>query len=186
LALRYPKECILKECEEATIRPLEKSDEKLLRRFYEQTSEADRWYLRSDVSDPHFIEKRLQSIDSGTAASIVGICHGAIIGIGTLFQRTFGATRHVGQFRIIVLPEYRQKRLGTWLLLDLIQLSMDKGLEALRTDLVVDVEDPAIEAVTKFDFFKEATLQNYVKDPAGNYHDLVIMIKRLHRGWSDY
>jgi len=142
--------------------------------------------MRASIEDPDFISKRLAAIEQGTVVSIIGLCHDEIMGIGTLYLRPFGATRHVGQFRIIVLPEYRQKRLGTWLLLDLVQIAMDKGLEALRTDLVVGVEDAAIEAVTKFDFFREAVLRDYVKDPDGNRHDLVIMIKRLHRGWSDF
>jgi hypothetical protein len=63
---------------------------------------------------------------------------------------------------------------------------MDKGLEMLRADLVAGVEDGAIEAVQKFDFFKFAELKNYVKDINDNRQDLVIMIKRLHKEWSDY
>jgi GNAT superfamily N-acetyltransferase len=184
--LRYPKECILKECEEAIIRPLEKSDEPLLRKFYDKTTEKERWYMRASIEEPDFIQKRLEAIEEGTVFSIIGLCHDEIMGIGTLYLRAFGATRHVGRFRIIVLPEYRKKRLGTWLLLDLVQIAMDKGLEALRADLVVGVEDAAIEAVTEFDFFKEAVLRDYVKDPEGKRHDLAIMIKHLHRGWSDF
>jgi hypothetical protein len=53
----------------------------------------------------------------------------------------------------MILPEFRHIRLGTWMLLDLIQQGMDKGLEELRTDLVAGVEDPAIEAAHKLDFF---------------------------------
>lgn len=184
--MRYPKECILKECEEAIIRPLEKSDEPLLKTFYKKTTEEERWYMRAHVREPDFIKKRLEAIEKGAVSSTIGLCHEEVIGIGTLYRRPFGATRHVGKFRIIVLPEYRQKRLGTWLLLDLIQIAMDKGLEALRTDLVVGVEDAAIEAVTKFDFFKEALLRDYVKDPDGKRHDLAIMVKHLHKGWSDF
>ncbi|MCK7504745.1 MAG: GNAT family N-acetyltransferase [Desulfobacterales bacterium] len=58
--------------------------------------------------------------------------------------------------RIIVLPEFRQKRLGSWMLLDLIHLAMDKGLRELRADFVVGIEDAAIEAAYKLDFFKKA------------------------------
>ncbi len=184
--MRYPKVCILKEYEEAIIHPLEKSDEPLLRKFYEKTTERERWYMRANIEEPDFIKKRLANIEKGTVSSIIGLCCDEIIGIGTLYLRNFGAIRHVGKFRIIVLPKYRKKRLGTWLLLDLIQIAMDKGLEALRTDLVVGVEDAAIEAVTKFDFFKEAVLRDYVKDPDGKRHDLAIMVKHLHRGWSDF
>jgi GNAT superfamily N-acetyltransferase len=92
----------------------------------------------------------------------------------------------VGRLRIVVLPEFRRQRLGTWLLLDLIQLAMDKGLEDVRIDLVAGIEDTAIDAATKMDFFKSGILKDYAKDQQGRHHDLVIMIKHLHKVWSDF
>ncbi len=86
----------------------------------------------------------------------------------------------------MIQPQYRHIRLGTWMLLDVIQLGMDKGLEELRTDLVVGVEDPAIEAANKLDFFERGELKNYVRDSCGNLHNLVIMTKRLHKNWGDF
>jgi L-amino acid N-acyltransferase YncA len=86
----------------------------------------------------------------------------------------------------MVLPEFRHKRLGTWMLLDLIRLAMDKGLTELRADFVVGIEDAAIESAIKLDFFKKAVLENYVKDPKGTRHNIVIMIKQLHKDWGDF
>ena len=184
--MRYPKECVLKGCEEAVIRPLEAADEPLLQQFYQAIPEHDRWYMRYDTTDPAIIRKWIDGIEAANVYSIIALCGGCIVGHGSLHRRGFGSTRHVGRFRITVMPEFRNKRLGTWLLLDLIQLAIDLGLEDLRTDLVVGPEDPAIEAVRKFDFIKRAQLRNYAKDPEGTRHDMVIMVKRLHREWSDY
>jgi GNAT superfamily N-acetyltransferase len=184
--LRYPKECVLKGCEEAVIRPLEAGDGPLLGRFYKEIPEEDRWYMRYDSTEPAVIRKWIDAIGQDHAHSIIALCGDRIVGHGSLHKRSFGSTRHVGRFRITVMPEFRNKRLGTWILLDLIQLAIDMGLEDLRTDLVVGPEDAAIEAVRKFDFFRRAELRNYAKDPDGNRHDMVIMVKRLHRGWSDF
>jgi L-amino acid N-acyltransferase YncA len=184
--VRYPKECVLKECQEAIIRPLEHKDRKLLEAFYEKIPINDRWLMRYDVLDPNVMQKWFDGIGQDYVTSIVALCNQQIVGHGSLHKRAHGSTQHVGRFRILVLPDYRQQRLGTWLLLDLIQLALDKGLETLRTDLVKGMEDAAIEAVVKFDFFKEAVLRDYVKDMDGDLHDLLIMIKRLHKGWSDY
>lgn len=184
--MRYPKECVLKECVEAVIRPLEPDDRPLLETFYQQVPESDRWFMNYDVMDSVTIEWLFDAAEKGSVCSIVALCQDAVVGQGSLYLRGFGATSHVGRFRIVVLPEFRQKRLGTWLLLDLIQLAMDRGLEMLRADLVVGAEDGAIEAVQKFDFFKSAELKGYVKDIDGRRQDLVIMVKRLHKEWSDY
>ena len=142
--------------------------------------------MNYDVMDPAVMDKWFAAVEKGSVCSILALCEDTVVGQGSLYMRGFGATSHVGRFRIVVLPEFRQMRLGTWLLLDLIQVAMDKGLEMLRADLVAGVEDGAIEAVQKFDFFKFAELKNYVKDIHGNRQDLVIMIKRLHKEWSDY
>ncbi len=184
--MRYPKECILKDCQEAVIRPLKREDEQSLCEFYGNISDKDRWFLRFDTAKPEVIKTWIEGIGEGTYESIVGTCAETIIAHGSLHMRKFGCIQQIGRLRIMVLPAYRNQRLGTWLLLDLIQLAMDKGLQELRVDLVAGREDAAIEAVKKFDFFKKATLKNYVKGPRGNRYDLVIMMKRLHKDWGDF
>jgi len=184
--LRYPKEIVLKDCTEAVIRPLEKNDEDRLRHFYSQTPEQDRWYLRHDVANPQVVSRMIRAIGKGNVYSTVALVGDRIVAHASLLMRGFGSTQHVGRLRILVLSPYRSKRLGTWMLLDLIQLAMDKGLDDLRADFVVGMEDAAIEAAHKLDFFKVAILPEYVKDPEGRRYDLQIMVKRLHRHWSDF
>ena len=184
--MRYPKECILKDCEEVIIRPLEPEDEALLNKFYSSIPEKDRWNLRYDATNPNVIRRWIKKMVAGRVISIIALCNNEIVAHGSLRHRTYGITRHVGRFHIAVLPGYRNKRLGTWVLLDLVQMAMDKGLELLRADLIVGMEDAAIEAARKLDFIKRAELKNYAQDPQGNKFDMVIMIKRLHKGWSDF
>ncbi|MBW2178477.1 MAG: GNAT family N-acetyltransferase [Deltaproteobacteria bacterium] len=184
--MSYPKECVLKDCEEVVIRPLEDGDETLLTDFFETIHENDRWCMRYDTTKPSTIKRWFDNLGSDSVFSIVTLCNDVIVGHGSLHTREFGATKHVGRFRIIVLPEFRNKRLGTWILLDLVRTAMDKGLEALRADLIAGMEDAAIEALRKFDFFKRAELKDYAVDPQGERHDMYIMVKRLHKGWSDF
>jgi len=184
--VRYPKEVVLKDGNEADIRPLEKEDRQALDRFYLAVPENDRWYMRYDVTDPAVIDKWIEGIGKGHVFSNVAISNKKIAAHASLHMRGFGSTRHVGRLRITVLPEFRHQRLGTWMLLDLIQLAMDKGLRDIRSDFVAGVEDAAIEAAYKLDFFKKAVLENYVKGPDGKRYDLIIMNKRLHKDWSDY
>lgn len=184
--MRYPKECILKDCEEVVIRPLETSDEEALHRFYNCIPEENRWNLRYDTTKPEVIHRWIERMESGHVISIIALCNDQIVAHGSLRRRDFGITQHVGRFHIAVLPDFRNKRLGTWILLDLVQVAMDKGLELLRADLVVGMEDAAIEAARKLDFVKRAVLKDYAQDPQGNKYDMVIMLKRLHKGWSDF
>ncbi len=184
--MRYPKEVVLKDRTEAVIRPLESKDEAMISRFYAAIPEKDRWYMRHDVTDPLIIRKIIDSIGTGNVFSTVARVEERIVAHASLLMRGHGATRHSGRLRIAVLPEYRHKRLGTWMLLDLIQYAMDAGLNDLRADFVVGVEDTAIESARKLDFFKVAVIPEYVKSPRGNRYDLQIMVKRLHRTWADF
>ena len=184
--MRYPKEVVIKDGTEATIRPLEKDDEERLRRFYLKIPERDRWYMKYDVTNSAVIRKWIDGIGSSTVFSTIALYENKIVGHSSLHTRDFGSTKHVGRLRIMVAPEYQRKRLGTWMLVDTIQYAMDQGLELLRADFVMGVENTAIEAAYKLDFFQEAVLRDYVKDQRGYRYDLLIMIKRLHKDWGDF
>jgi L-amino acid N-acyltransferase YncA len=184
--LRYPKEVILKDKTEAVIRPLAKQDGDKLSQFYTFIPEIDRWYMRHDVANPEVLNQMLAGIGKGNVFSTVATVNEDIVAHASLLMRGFGSTRHVGRLRISVLPAMRHKRLGTWMLLDLIQLGMDKGLDDIRADFVVGVEDAAIESARKLDFFKVAVIPEYVKSQRGVRYDLQIMVKRLHRNWGDF
>ena len=182
--MKYPKEVVLKNCTEVSIRPLVEKDEQALRDFYSQVSEEDRWYMRLDVMEAAVINGWIEGRDD--VHSIIAECGTQIIAHARLHTHRFGCYHHQGRMRIIVLPEFRQKRLGSWMLLDMIHLAMEKGLRELRSDFVVGVEDAAIETAYKLDFFKKAVLEDFVMDPQGQLHHLLIMTKHLHKDWGDF
>lgn len=183
---RYPKEVVLKDGREVTIRILQESDTDALCRFYREQDASVLWYMKEDPCDPAVVAKWLEKQRERTAFSIVADIGGTIGGHGALLLRPHGGRNHVGRLRIYVAADHRRIQLGTWMIFDLIKYAMDRGLEMLRTDFVVGVDDLAIEAVRKLDFVTEGLLRDYVKDEKGNYRDYQIMIKRLHRDWSDF
>jgi L-amino acid N-acyltransferase YncA len=182
--VKYPKEIVLKDCTEAIIRPLRLEDEPMLRQFYSEIPEDDRWYMRYDVRDPSVIRSWVE--DPENVFSIVAVCATRIVAHARLHWHQYGCYHHQGRLRIIVEPQHRQKRLGSWMLLDLIHAAMERGLRELRADFVVGVEDAAVESAYKLDFFKKAVLEDFVIDRQGQLHDLMIMTKRLHKDWGDF
>lgn len=182
--MRYPKEIVLKDGTEVLIRPLASEDELLLRRFYSGISEEDRWFMRFDVMDPAVIRSWVE--DQKEVFSMVALCAGDIVAHARLHTHHYGCYQHQGRLRIIVNPGYRHKRLGSWMLLDLIHLAMDKGLREVRADFVVGIEQAAIESAYKLDFFKKALLEDFIMDSQGRLHDLLIMTKQLHKDWGDF
>lgn len=181
----YPKEVILKDGTGVTIRPLQEGDEDLLFRMFNRLSEDDRWFLDHNVTDFGLIENWLRDVDSDKAYSIVAVLGGQIIAHATLLRKYYGAKSHIGDIRVSVDPSFRGKHLATWMLLDLLNLAMAIGLETLVMQLVADRDAALIRSVRKLDFHEKAVLKDYAKDREGNPHNLVIMVKRLHRLLDD-
>ena len=183
---RYPKEVVLKDGTEVTFRPMDEGDVEALKQFYRTLSPSFLWYMKEDPNLEEILPKWLDKQSQGKAFSIVADAGGTIAGHATMLLRPHGGRRHVGRVRAYVADDHQKKQLGTWMMFDLIRHAMDLDLEMLRTDFVVGMDDLAIDAAKKLDFVTEGLLKDYVKDEKGNYHDYQIMIKHIHKEWSDF
>ena len=175
----YPKEVILKDGTGVTLRPLKDGDENALFEMFRRLSVDDLWFLNHDVSDPGLIADWINYLDTNRVISIVALLEERIVGNAVLMMKRYGAKSHIGKVRISVDPGFRDRRLGTWLLLDLVNLSMAMGLQMLVMRLVQDRDASLINGVRKLGFIEEAVLINYLMGGEGQAHNLVIMTKRL-------
>lgn len=186
LKMDYPKEVILKDGTGVTLRPLKQGDENALFEMFKRFSKDELWFLNHDVSDPRLFEDWVKSLDLNRVVSIVALLEGRIISNGALMMKQFGAKSHIGKVRIAVDPSSREKRLGTWMLLDLVNVAMAIGLKTVVIRLVQERDASLMNAVRKLDFTEEAVLENYVMDRGGNPCNLVIMTKRLPTEWDRF
>jgi len=175
----YPKEVILKDGTGVTLRPLKDGDENALFEMFRRLSVDDLWFLNHDVSDPGLIADWINNLDPNRVISIVALLEGRIVGNAVLMMKRHGAKSHIGKVRISVDPGFRDRRLGTWMLFDLVNLSMATGLQMLVMRLVQDRDASLINGVRKLGFIEEAVLKNYLMGGEGQAHNLVIMTKRL-------
>lgn len=183
---RYPKEVILKDHREAILRPLEAVDREKLAEFYRSLELSLRWFLKEDPCDVNVIKKWIENQTEGKAFSLIAVYGDRIVAHGALLQRPYGGRRHVGRLRVMVAPDFRNQQLGTWIVFDLIRRGMEMGIEKIRADFVIGLEDAAIKALKKIDFIEEAVLRDYIQDQQGKYYDYQIMIKQLHKELSDF
>jgi len=175
----YPKEVILKDGTGVTLRPLKDGDENVLFEMFRRLSVDDLWFLNHDMSDPGLIADWINNPDPNRVISIVALLEGRVVGNAVLMMKRYGAKSHIGKVRISVDPGFRDRRLGTWMLLDLVNLSMAMGLQMLVMRLVQDRDASLINGVRKLGFIEEAVLKNYLMGGEGQAHNLVIMTKRL-------
>ena len=175
----YPKEVILKDGTGVTLRPLKAGDENALFEMFNRLPEEDLWFLNHDVSDPELIAEWIHNLDPNRVISIVALLEGRIIANSALMVKRYGAKSHIGKVRISVDPGFRDRRLGTWMLLDLVNLAMAIGLQMLVMRLVQDRDASVMSGIKKLGFVEEAILKDYLMGREGQPHNLIIMTKRL-------
>ena len=182
----YPKEVILEDGTGVTLRPLKAGDEKALFEMFRGFPEDELWFLNHDVSDPKLIDEWVKDLDLNRIFSTVATLEGRIIANAVLMRKNYGAKSHIGKIRISVDTSFREKRLGTWMLLDLVNLGMAVRLKMLVMRVVQDRDAYIINAVRKLDFIEELVLKDYILDREGRPHNLVVMTKRLPVEWADF
>ncbi len=167
---------ILKTGDEVILRPLSLEDRGKFLAFAGDIPYLERWYLKENPGEPEVVDKWIRNQESGKTFCVVAEQEGRIVAHASLLRRLKGGRKHVGRFRIMVSPEFRNKQLGAWMVFDIIRRTMDMNLEKIRVDLV-RVEDGSIRALQKLDFVKEGLM----RDDDGNYYDYQIMVKQLHK-----
>lgn len=184
----YPREVVLKDGAVAILRPLAPEDEARMFEFLQRIPASERWFLREEIHDPTKLHEWIEKLDFKRTVPLVAVSpeDERIIGNVRLHRRPSQFLRHVAHVRIMVDPEFRHQRLGTWMLVDTIKLAMELGIEKLVAEFVSGIEDQARIAIQRLDFFEQAVLKDYVIDPQGNYRDLHILVKTIHRDWSDF
>ncbi len=180
----YPKEVILRDGSGVSLRPITPEDGPLLMQMLYRLSEEDRWFLGLGEDVSVFVEAWIRFAGTDRVFSIAAVLDGRMIAVAALVRERPGAEGHVGHVSISVLPEYRERRLATWMLLDLINAAMSMGLERVVMRLVEGRDDTIIRGVEKLRFAREAVLEDFVKDMEGNFHNLDLMVKHLPREWA--
>src|SRR3954469_11144565 len=110
----YPKEIVLTNGARVVLRPLEHGDADPLVEFFRRIPDADRWYLRHDVTDPTVVRAWALNVDYERVIPIIALNDGQIIGDATLHRHRYGSSHHVGELRLVLDSSARTKRLGTW------------------------------------------------------------------------
>lgn len=182
----YPRHVVLKDGTHVALRPMEKGDAEKLLEFFRCIPEDERWFLRDDVADAFVIKDWVDNLDYSHVLPILAEKEGQFLACASLHFAKYGCTSHIGELRIVISPQFRHKKLGTWMLLDLINVGIKTGLEKLVAEFYSGVHEAAISAARKLDFFQEACIRDFAKGKDGTPRDLIIMIKTLHREWTDY
>lgn len=181
----YPKTMELLDGQQVTIRPMVSADRDTLLEFFLRVSEEDRYYLKEDVTSPDVIKQWSESLNYSRALPMLALAGEKIVADGTLHRRRAGARKHIGEIRIVVDSEYRNKGVGSALMRELITIAKDADLENLIFELVAEEQAAAVRAAGSLGFVRLATLPDHVRNFHGKPDDLLILELSLGK-WQEW
>ncbi len=171
---RYPQKVTLKDGTELVLRVMNKQDERALMDFFEGLEDADRLYLRNDVSSYRVVRKWFNNLNYNRVFPLLAVDGDRIVANATLHRKPFGWMRHVGEIRIVVSRDFRKKGLAYTMFTELIHTAADAGLDKLTAEMAAS-QVGAIEVFRKMGFKEETILKGYIKDATDKVHDLLVM-----------
>lgn len=182
----YPKKIVLKDSSECEFRFAQGNEKEDLIDFFRRVDADDLWAMKRDYSQEDSIELLLLSIMLPENEHLLAYQNNKIIGIASIYYSRYGARKNIGEVELIIDASFKQKRLGTWLMLELIDIASSLHIEIIQIELMAGKDDAVIIAAKRLNFLPAAVLKNYLKDKSGKFVDMVVLIKEIIEEWSDY
>lgn len=178
IAERYPKTVSVADGKELVIRPLVETDQPGLLEFFQRLPDSDRLFLRDDVLNVDVVAQWCKELNYERVFPLVGLMGERIVADITLHRQRGGWMRHVGRIRVVVDPEYRGRGIASSLLKELMEVSLEIGLDKLDAEFIAE-QKQAIESFQNLGFVKVCTLPQHALDLHGGTHDLVLLVYEL-------
>ncbi|MFC2061545.1 GNAT family N-acetyltransferase [Elusimicrobiota bacterium] len=170
----YPAQVKLKNENTLNLRLMDENDTKRIFDFFAGIPRQDKIYLKENVSSMATIDEWAHRINDKRAVTILGEIDNNLCAEATLHQQSAGWSKHVGNIRINVTPEYRGLGIATVLCEKICWIARNINIEKIMAEVILEQEiDIAI--FQNLGFEKEAVLKDHVQDIEGRKHDLIIL-----------
>ncbi len=182
---QYPKKLNLSDGRRFTIRVMEPNskDESAITRFASNLREEDLLYLRTDITDPAVVSQWIQNLRSGHTSTLIAEIDNEIAGYASVHREPAQWTRCVGELRVNAAQRFRGVGLGRTLVAQAFALGKSLGLRKL-CGMLTPEQNGARTAFERLGFRVEASLQDWVQDRRGRFHDILVLTYELD-GFTD-
>lgn len=170
----YPKTVELPDESRVELRMMTAEDRDAVLAFARDLPQEDLLFLRVDLTEESVVDDWVANLASGHSRSIVAYDSEGLVGYATVHTDPTSWTRHMGEIRVNVSPEYRSRGLGRVLISHIFDLAGNQGLQKLTANMTAD-QRGAQAAFRKLGFVPEAHLADYVQDRSGTTRDMIIM-----------
>jgi len=174
----------LKDGAKVLFRAMVPEDEQGLVELFGAVSDEDFWYLRDNVRDPAVIREWCERMDYYRVLPLLAISRNKVVGQATLHMRR-GPKRHLGEVRIFLAKDFRQRGLGSKMLNTLIDLARKQNLNLLIAEIVTE-HSRVIKAFQKLGFVMRCTFEDYFMLPDGDTRDVAVLMLSLRQKTDEF
>jgi GNAT superfamily N-acetyltransferase len=160
---------------EVIVRPLDPDDAAECARFVAEIPEGERRFLKEPVEDPVVTFARWRA--DGHARYLVAARGGHIAGIAASIPGT-GWSSHVAEVRLIVSPGHRREGVGRQLAGSALAEAIRLGCTHVYVEVVAE-QEALVAMFNDLGFEPEALVRDFVRDGAGEHHDLMLLTHRV-------
>ena len=171
---KYPVPLKLRDGTLTVIRPLNRKDEKALRKFFLSVPEEERLFIKKSIFDRAMFHEWLRHPDFEECLMLLMFHGRKVIGKATLRQRPGGWKRHIGSITVLTHPEYRGRDVAKILVTEQIDIARALGLRKLESELNGE-RKVAIRALQDLGFQHLMRREDYVLDMKAIAHDYILM-----------
>jgi len=180
----YPKEMTLRDKTTIVLRPFERKDKEALLAFFQKMPEADRLFLKDNVTDPAVVDRWAAELNYDKVFPLLAWKENDVVGDATLHKNLGGWMKHVGTIRMVVAREFQKHGVGSILANELFLHALKSGLEKIVAE-IMETQEGAKKVFEKLGFRQEAVLHGHVRDQIGIRHDLLVLTKDLEEFWAN-
>ncbi len=167
----------LKDGARVLLRPLVPEDRRRLIEMFAAVSPEEAKYLRDPVTDAETVGRWVDQLDYTRVIPLVAGVQDRLVGDATLHFRQ-GPARHIGEIRIFLTRDFRQRGLGAHMLRALIDLGRKASLHLLVAEVVTE-QVKVIKAFQSAGFKPQCTFEDAFMFPDGGTTDSVTLVLRL-------
>ncbi len=180
----YPKEVTLRDKTTIVLRPFERRDKEALLSFFQRMPEADRLFLKDNVTDPAVVDRWAAELNYDKVFPLLAWHGSDVVADATLHKNMGGWMKHVGTVRMVVAREFQKLGVGSILANELFLHALKSGLEKIVAEMM-ETQEGAKKVFEKLGFRQEAVLHGHVRDQIGIRHDLLVLSKDLEEFWAN-
>ena len=156
------------------LRRLHPADAAAVLDFAQALPPHDLLFINRDITHPRVIKAWLAETAEGGISTIVAVIDGRIVGCCAVVSDALSWSPHVGEIRVLVASEMRERGLGRTLAQEALVEGISRGLTKLTVQMTID-QRGAIAVFEGLGFSGEALLKEQVMSRDGIKHDIAVL-----------